>query len=209
MGHKLLVIDTETGGLDPSRYSILSLGAVVWEGGALGETFEVFVAEPDPAVEPEAMGVNGIDLAWLKEHGAAPREAVGLFQLFVERNFGGEGRGGKIQLAGHNVSFDVGFLKRLYRLAGSGYDEVFSHRLLDTASVINFLIVAGRLPPGRTGLGPALKHFGIEVEAGRRHTALGDALATARLLNKTVELVRGAGGGAAAPAPAPPPAPAP
>ena len=32
---KLLVVDTETGGLHPDRCSLLTLGAVVWEDGRL------------------------------------------------------------------------------------------------------------------------------------------------------------------------------
>jgi DNA polymerase-3 subunit epsilon len=42
---RFLVIDTETGGLQPEMHSILSLGAVVWDDGILGEEFEVLIAE--------------------------------------------------------------------------------------------------------------------------------------------------------------------
>jgi DNA polymerase-3 subunit epsilon len=187
---KLLFIDTETGGLDPRAYSIFSLGAVVWEDGKLGDSFQVFIAEPNPVSEPEAMKVNRLDLNWLKENGVSPAKAIESFHQFLARNFGGAQTRDKIALAGHNVNFDVGFLRRLYSLADAKFDEVFSHRTLDTASVLRFLIVSGKVGIKDAGLGAALEFFKITVEDDKRHTALGDALATAAVLNCAIDLVK-------------------
>lgn len=188
--NKLLVIDTETGGLDPKLFSILSLGAVVWGDGEILDSFEVFIAEPEIKAETEALAVNRINIDWLKANGVAPNEAVSRFHLFLDKNFGAGAERAKINVAGHNVSFDVGFVKRLYSFTNYKYDEVFSHRVLDTAGIVRFLIIAGKLPLEGADSTAVFEYFTIKVETGKRHTALGDALATATLLTRLVDVVK-------------------
>ena len=58
----------------------------------------------------------------------APDEALARFETFVAAHFAGElAVGDAIVLAGHNVGFDVGFLKRLCRLARVPWPGTFSH----------------------------------------------------------------------------------
>lgn len=187
---KLLIIDTETGGLDPGRYSILSIAAAIWDDSIVGDSFEAYILEPNLHVEREAMEVNRIDLQWLQKNGLAPSEAVSRLHSFLDKSFGHVPDRRPITLAGHNVSFDISFLKRLYTLAGVNFDDFYSHRALDTASLIQFLILAGRMPLSEASSTAAFSHFGITFGAGERHSALGDAIATAKLLSKLIELVR-------------------
>jgi len=180
---KLLVIDTETGGLEPAKHSLLSIGAVVWSDGRVMDGIEVIVREPELTIDPEAMAVNKFDLARLDAAGRTPSQGVAEFDAFLERNFGPRAGRKKISVAGHNVSFDIDFFSRLYRLAGADFRGLFSHRVLDTASVLAFLILAGRLPPTCATSSEAFEHFGIKFEPKERHTALADARATAMLLD--------------------------
>lgn len=188
---KLLVIDTETGGLDPSEHSILSLGAVCWREGDLVDELEIFISEPQIVCTERALKEHRIDIEWLSEQGSEPREAVIEFNQFLERNFDRLKSGEKISLAGHNVGFDINYLKRLYKLAGSEseYERLFSHRTLDTASIIRFLYLAGRISLSSAALSDAIEYFDIELDPEERHTAIGDARATANLLTKLIETV--------------------
>lgn len=186
--HKLIIVDTETGGLDPTKYSILSLGAVVWEDGAIKDSFEVFIAEPELCVEPEAMAVNRIDIDWLHKHGLPPQDAVKKFKLFLDKNFENY-RKEKISVAGHNVGFDISFIKRLYTFTDYRYEDMFSHRTLDTAGIIRFLTIAGKLQLDSPSSNAAFKYFNIPIEEGKRHSALADAMATADLLNHSIMTV--------------------
>src|SRR5687768_3005895 len=114
---RLLIIDTETGGIDPSVHSLLSLAAVVWEDGRLGGSVEILVAEPVISVSPEAMRINRIDLGVHGQKALSTAEAVAAFEAFIRHEFQEAFTcGERVVLAGHNVGFDVGFLKRLYRL---------------------------------------------------------------------------------------------
>jgi len=188
---RLLVVDTETGGLDPQIHSILSLGAVVWEDGQIGDEFEVLIAEQPLTVTARALEINRIDLVEHARHAVDPSEAMSSFRSFLARSMSGELKSrDKIALVGHNVNFDVSFLRRLCRLSGAQFEGMFSHRTIDTAGLVRFLVLAGRLPLSGAGSDEAFKHFGIALPAGTRHTAVGDAKATALMLNKLIDLVR-------------------
>ena len=186
---RLVVLDTETGGLDPERFSLLSIGVVVWEAGQLGAEDEFFVAEPDLRCDPEAMAVNAIDTKVLARIGLPPEQAVTRLERFLDLQFPLVAHD-RITVAGHNVNFDVAFVRRLYRLAGRTAGPRFSHRVLDTAGILQFLVLAGRLPVAVSGSSDAFRYFGIEFAPGERHSALADARATAKLLTKLVTLAR-------------------
>jgi len=190
MKNRLLFIDTETGGLDAYRCSLLSIGAVVWEDGLLVASMEIFVTEPEIQVDPESQSIHGIDLDWLRAHGLSPIEAVARIEAFIADHFDSPTGPIAVPIAGHNVAFDVSFLRRLYRLTQRDYDRVFSHRTLDTAGIVRFLNIAGILQIEGAGSTAAFEHFGIRFEDRRRHSALGDAQATALLFTKLVEAVQ-------------------
>jgi len=184
---RFLVVDTETGGLDPAAHSLLTLAAVVWADGAVGDSLALAIREPNIVAEPRSLEINRVDVEKLKADGLAPAEAVKRLDGFIAAHFGS---GEKPVLAGHNIGFDVGFLKRLYRLAQRDYETAFSHRTVDTAGILRFLSLVGRLDLASGSSTEAFDHFGIAPPEPLRHTALGDALATAALLTKLVEVAR-------------------
>jgi len=185
-----LVLDTETGGLDPQRFSILSVGAVVWESGRVLAEYEYFVAEPEIITEPEAMAVNGLDLDWIRTAGERPESVVAKLKRIKETYFSAFRR---VPLVLHNAEFDLGFLRRLFRLAGDDFEAHYSHRAIDTQSTAEFLILAGRLSGPSSSLGSLADHFGIRV--ARPHNALSDALATGEVLTRLIALAADGRGG--------------
>lgn len=192
---KLLVIDTESGGLDPDTHSILSLAGVLWRDGVILMEHEVFILEDPVIVTPKALEVNRIDLVEHAKRAQTPKEAMCSFHSFVGSAFAEEfEKGEPAILVGHNVGFDIGMLKRLCKFADViRFEELFSHRSLDTAGILRFLHLLGLVPESATSSTGGFAHFGIEVPTGERHTALGDARATAELLTRMMELVRNSG----------------
>jgi DNA polymerase-3 subunit epsilon len=67
------------------------------------------------------------------------------------------------------------------------FNQYFSHRMIDTASILHYLYLSGRLEQKVVSSDEAFAHFKIAVEG--RHTALGDALATAQLFNCLLEIL--------------------
>ena len=183
---QIVVLDTETGGLDPGAHSLLSIGVVVWQPPEIVGEIEIFVAEPQITCDDEALAVNRANISWLRQHGLDPVSAIVAFEKFILAHFPNASDQNRITIAGHNIGFDVSFLKRLYRLAGRQY-EIFSHRLIDTAGIIQFLSLARRLPLINAGSDKAFEYFKMRFREAN-DTLLTDAKATAQLLNALWQL---------------------
>lgn len=185
MNTYILVVDTETGGLDPQVNSILTIGLVMRKDGAEMGRKLIKVAEDDIVAEERALQVNGIDIDALRRDGISPAAAVVEIEEFIRAN--GSYPAGVV-VAGHNIPFDVGFLQRLYRLAGVKYP--FRYRVLDTVSLAYAMQLAGRLPNLKSvSLDALAARFGITIRTGTTHDALEDAVATSAVLSALVRLL--------------------
>lgn len=180
-----LVIDTETGGLDPDRHPIFTVGLVVLdtqEGPICGLEVPVLdPAEPDP----DALAVNGVDPDTHRATALPPSKAMRTVEQFVAPHFDPHR---PITVAGHNVAFDVAFLRRLFRLAGGEPAIRISHRTVDLHSAWAVLAAAGLAPATASGsLQSIARALGIVPEQPT-HSALADALTTAHCLHALVGL---------------------
>ena len=175
---RFVVLDTETTGLDPARDRVLEVAAV----GVLGSSIAVSDCL-DLRVRQHLTTPGGVDV-----HEITPGEAAkGLPEEDVARRLLAF-LGGAI-LIGHHVAFDVVALDRLLRrnlgfaLLNRSYDTLalagrVDHRLLDPEAV------AG----DQRGLEALCGRYGVEIEG--RHTAVGDAFATALLFLKLLARLR-------------------
>ena len=188
MTQPFLFLDTETGGLDPRSHSLLSLGLVVGDGPRIVNSLEILVKHEPYVVSGGGMKVNRIDLVRHSESALAPGVAMTVLDVFLDQHF--PHRCQPIILAGHNVGFDQAFLKVFLEGRGQAMEPRFSHRVVDTHSIAAALRDAGRLPMGDLSSTGLFAHFGIVVPEAKRHTALGDALATFELYWKLTELMR-------------------
>jgi DNA polymerase III epsilon subunit-like protein len=185
----VLVIDTETGGLSPREHSLLTIAGVAWTPSAQPRPlFSLMVREEPMIVQPEAMEVNRIDLRVIEEQGLTPAEAVDAIRYALDHHFGPNRE--PVCLAGHNIGFDVGFLQRLYRLGKAEYAQDFARRTLDTATIFAFFMASGLVPPGKANGDRMFASMGIPVGQQHRHTALGDAWATALSLSRMAQTLR-------------------
>lgn len=185
MSEKFLVIDAETGGIDPRNNSLLSIAGVLWEARKTPiPLFSFFVKEPEVFTTPEALAVNKIDLEDITKFGYSPRKCIDTIRSSTLEHFPFRKR---ITLAGHNVQFDIAFLKRIYDMEGEDISKDFNSRILDTSSVISFLRNSGHIKGGSSKSDFLFDFCEIEFAENERHTALGDAYATAKALNVLIE----------------------
>jgi DNA polymerase III epsilon subunit-like protein len=142
-------------------------------------------------VTPEAMAVNKIDLVEHRKNGQDIYDTINAWETFLHKNFGTR----KIELCGHNVQFDIGFLRRLYRLSSreSYFDKRFSYRSLDTIGLAFGLKIAGKLPLSKLNLASLWSYYQINVSQEKAHNCLADALVTAEVLNKMIGDINGVG----------------
>ncbi len=199
MKRKLLVVDTETAGLDAREHSILSFAAVIYQDGGIAGKFYTLVKEPLFCIENltdeekangirDAFEVNGIRLTDLLD-APEPWLAAQQFVNWLARNE----LYGQQTLAGHKVEFDVSFLRRLWRLAGAtDFEARFGHRYLCTQSAALLLEQAGRLslPGGNASLDNVAGALGLVARTPGYHNALDDALLTAQVLKRLIEKLK-------------------
>lgn len=178
---RLLVLDTETGGLNPETDALLSVGLVDWQDGRVLRQQEILVDAAGLNCDPKALAVNKIDLDLHHAYSVSRAEAAEQIRTFCQPM-------GRPWLAGHNVQFDIGFVRRLF--TPEQLRATFSHRVLDTMQVLAYLGHSGKIPDGIGKLDQALAHFDITMPASQRHTALADALATAALYSSLLGVLR-------------------
>jgi DNA polymerase-3 subunit epsilon len=170
-----VVFDTETTGLSPSDDEIVQIGALRILNGRLveSEVLDILV-DPGRAIPPSSTRVHGIgdgDVAGAP----GPPAAVRSLHRFAE---------GAVLVA-HNAPFDMAFLRRHEAAAGLRFD----HPVLDT--VLLSAAVYGQGVPHT--LDAIAERLGITLDPKVRHTALGDATATAEVLLRLLPVLDAAG----------------
>ncbi len=171
LGLDAVVIDTETTGLDARTARLVQIGAVRLGGEGLRET-ESFdrLVNPGVPIPASASKIHGIGDEAVRQAPVFAAVAPEL-EAFI----------GASVLIGHTVPYDMTVLRREYELARRPW------RLPRTLDVRDLAEVAQ----------PTLAQYSLErlcewlsIEIEGRHTALGDAVATARIFTALVPLLR-------------------
>lgn len=179
--NKVLFIDTETGGLDPRDSSLLSIGLVAWNDGVIVDERELFILHPIIKFTPGSLSINKIDFLEFINKAIEPANAITQIENFCNKNF----EQFPITLGGHNINFDTSFLKNFI---GDKYPKYFSHRVIDTSSILTYLRLAGLLDDNYSSSDKAFQYFNISVP--KRHSALDDAKATAILFSNLINMLK-------------------
>ena len=160
-----VVVDLETTGLNLNRDQVLSIGAVVIEDGAVdfSQLFERTLQRSDTKLSPSVL-IHGLGPSAIAA-GSDPAEALLDFMAFV----------GDSPLLAFHAPFDQHMLGRALK-DSLGYR--LAHPFLDVADLAPLLCPDTTLR--EAGLDDWLNHF--KLQAGERHHASADALATAELM---------------------------
>ncbi|MBT8458283.1 MAG: 3'-5' exonuclease, partial [Boseongicola sp.] len=167
--------DTETTGLSVENDAIVQLGAVrVLKGRIVeGEVLDTFVnpGRPIPPASTKIHSVTDTDVS-----GAPEISSVGqAFHHFAR---------GAVLVA-HNAPFDIGILRKFQGDIGVEWD----HPVLDTVLLSSVVFGINE----QHSLDALCERLSIEIPSQLRHTALGDARATAEALVKMLPLLEGKG----------------
>ena len=161
------VLDLETTGGSPTECAITEVGAVKLQGGESLGTFQTMV-NPGTAIPPEITVLTGITQAMVV---GAPRIESVLPALleFV----------GDAVVVGHNVHFDIGFLRAALERSGR---PPLENPSVDTCRLARRLL-ADEVPNCRL----ATLAGRLRLSHSPTHRALDDALATGDLLHVLLE----------------------
>ena len=125
--NNMIVVDVETTGTNPTKHSILSIGAVDFEGGR--EFYEECRIIPDREIDDVALSINGFTREQCTDPSKQTAEEA--YKKFLWWATGSR----LMMLAGQQVgSFDIKFLQVIHELCGLG-KWPFGHRSLDLHSV--------------------------------------------------------------------------
>lgn len=172
-----VIFDTETTGLDPRTDDVVQIGAVRVVNGRIvpGERFDMLV-NPGRPIPPASSKVHGISDADVQS-AADIAEATRAFHAFTRDSV----------LVAHNAPFDLAFLKRYGRKIGLR----FEHPVLDTV-LLSAVLFGGSATHTLDALSERL---GVDIASSNRHTAIGDAVATAQVFVACVSMLEGRGFG--------------
>jgi len=184
--NRLLFIDTETGGTNPQKHSLLSIGLAVWEKnkGILGSN-EYFIKHDKYVITKEAQKINQFDEEKHNKESKIGKIVVSEINSFIANYFLPNYL---VPLAGHNIQFDINFIKKFYQGLGVSFNKIYSHRALDTYSILRYLFYTGKIDKDISSSSKAFTYFNVKVS--HRHSALCDVLATVELFEKMLELTK-------------------
>lgn len=183
---RILFVDTETGGLNPEKNDLLTVALVVWENFQILDKKEWKIKKENYRTTQEALAVNKIDLKKIYEDGLEEKKVIEEMISFVKKNFK---EPKKSAIAGHNVNFDISFLKKLFERNFFDWNKYFGYRTIDTMTLLFFVFLQGKTGTTRLGkLDDALLFFEIKLSEEERHTALGDIVATVSVFEKLLRL---------------------
>ena len=170
-----VVFDTETTGLEPSAGDeMISIAGIrIVNGRALrGEVFDQLInpGRPIPAASTKVHGISDA----MVEHAPAIDEVLPRFKRFV----------GDAVLVAHNAAFDMRFLTLKQEAFGLSFDNPVVDTVLLAAHIHG---VSDSLT-----LDSLATRYGVTLAEEDRHTALGDAIATAEVFLRLIDLLEAA-----------------
>ena len=167
MNDEMVAFDIETTGLNAGSDRMTEIGAVIYAGNEIKETFNTFV-DPGMHIPAEITQLTGITDRDVK---GAPSEAEAMksFLEFV----------GDRPIVAHNADFDTGFMSAAAARSGIEFEPVY----LDTLVLARALL-------------PDLKRHKLDIVSNRlslpefnHHRASDDALVVARIMGRFLPML--------------------
>jgi DNA polymerase III epsilon subunit-like protein len=181
--NRLVAVDVETTGLNPFRHQIVSLALVPID--CEKQSLELYIRHGQPLWQETALQYFADFESTWESQAVTPHEACVRLEDYLSGQFGEP-----VTAIGHNIGFDVAFLKQLANLADLDELPGLSHRVLDTHTILFLLHVCGIVPGEALTSTGAFAHFGISPPERQRHSAIGDAIATRDLFVSTISLLQ-------------------
>ena len=162
-----VVLDCETSGLSPTSNEIIEVALIKYVNGELVDTFSSLVAPSSP-ISSRITAITGITNADLKNAPSA-EDVIPIVWSFIEG----------FVLVGHNIPFDIKFLKEEF--TKNGYKGQFDY--------VDTLQLARSAFPDFPNHKLATCIEKLSLSDGQTHRALDDIICTQRLLEKCLSVL--------------------
>ena len=180
---RVLVYDTETGGLDSEKHSIFEVGALVGDldTGEIIDQFEAYhklESIDDYVYSDKAIEIHGITPQKAFNEGLCTEEIQDGFMDLWHNN-------GAAIIGGHNEPFDRRFMAhQIYKTTVPEFEKNFTYRALDSLPVMRLFTGHDEVKSGAS-LTQAVKALKIDMtDFGKNkfHAALFDSVCCFRVL---------------------------
>ena len=174
-----VVVDVETGGLNPKTDALLEIAAVLLtmdENGMIqrGETISCHVVPfPNANLDPKALEVNHIKPYHPFRFAVEEKEALQIILEPIHKAVK-EANCERAVLVGHNPTFDLTFLHAAIKRCAVKNSPFHRFTTFDTATL-------GGVALGQTVLARAARAAGLKFDTKEAHSAIYDAEITADL----------------------------
>jgi DNA polymerase III alpha subunit (gram-positive type) len=181
---KYFLFDTETGGLEAEKVSILSLFGMVLDNKLnIVDSIDLVIKPNDGryVLDIQAMNVNKINILEHDKIAISEYEAGRRLNNFLFKHVGiWSEKPNRLIPAGHNIGgLDIPMGMRL--VGTDNWRRLVSYRLLDTGNIGQFLVLQGILPENNScSLRDLCEHYKIDYTGA--HDAKQDALMTLEVL---------------------------
>jgi len=160
------VIDIETNGSKPSSSQVIEIGALIWQGGKIIDSYETFV---ECAFLPDYISkITGITHDDLIDAPSRKEALIGLRHFMGDAIF-----------VAHNVQFDYGFLNASFERFGLGN--------IGNPKLCTIELARRTFESERYGLAYLIEF--LEIETATHHRAYSDALCAKKVMEKSMETI--------------------
>ena len=186
---KYIVLDCETGGLEPLECPITQIGLLILDDN-LKEVnrWETYVKPyNDLKIHKEALDATGLRMSDINNGITKSELLAQLISIFKGQNDRKKGKWhslGNPIIVGHNIGFDIGFLNYLFNDGKEELTKYISKNSIDTMCLLKML------EPERSvfNLKQCCLDHGIELKDA--HKAMADVIATSTLFKKLTKRLR-------------------
>ena len=180
-----LVLDCETGGLKPENNPITQVAFIVINDNLKEiDRYETFISPYDNLkIEQAALDATGLKIADIN-NGLKKEVAQKQISDFIMKHQPTSHPSTKPIVVGHNVQFDIGFLKRLF----NGYKYEFSD-LVSPTSIDTQVLTKMRNPlRAKLNLASCCEDIGVKLDDA--HKAMNDTYATSLMFINLIRAIR-------------------
>jgi len=174
----IIFVDTETGGPEPQKHSLLSIGACVYEDDKIEETFHMTIQHDTYRVTVDAIDCvryhdDSVDLQYCVEQ--FRQWLIKVHARVIKKQL-------NLRLGGSNPSLVDAFLRPRLPF----WDGVFSKGLIDIRGIATFLCDVGLIDRQSTDLSVIAGYFNLDTSVMMSHTynALDTAIMAARVYHE-------------------------
>jgi len=191
---RFIVLDFETGGLDPNRNAPISLGVALFENGdvtvsqewLIGPTLHWKTGKIERAYEVNALEVSGISWTRIK---AAPKPNVVVSEIM---EWALKSQSTDLPVIAYNAPFDFAFYSSLLFLASDWHPTIKGVKVQPPPPFVGpwqcaRLLAQSKLTLDDYRLDTVAGHFGLS-RSGESHNALEDAILAGQVYAKLTEV---------------------